>query len=110
VEGGILFLEDVNEHPYRVERNLLQLHQAGVLARQKAVVLGAFNQWKPSPMDRGYDFKAMVKYLRSVCGVPILTGLPFGHVDTKVTLPVGMPVTLVVERRDAMLFWSEDLA
>ena len=37
VKGGILFVEDVNEHPYRVERCLLQLHQAGVLGEQKAV-------------------------------------------------------------------------
>ena len=37
IKGGMLFLEDVNEHPYRVERSLLQLHQAGVLDAQKAV-------------------------------------------------------------------------
>ena len=45
--GGVLFLEDVNEHPYRVERSLLQLQQAGVLGAQKAVLLGAFSDWKP---------------------------------------------------------------
>lgn len=40
VRGGVLFLEDVNEHPYRIERALLQLHQAGVLAQQKAIEIG----------------------------------------------------------------------
>ena len=45
IKGGVLFLEDVNEHPYRIERNLLQLHHAGVLDAQKAVVLGSFNAW-----------------------------------------------------------------
>jgi muramoyltetrapeptide carboxypeptidase len=53
VKGGVLFLEDVNEHPYRVERSLLQLLQAGVLDAQKAVVLGAFSDWRKSPHDRG---------------------------------------------------------
>ena len=48
IKGGILFLEDVNEHPYRVERSLLQLHQAGVLDAQKAVLLGAFSDWTAS--------------------------------------------------------------
>jgi muramoyltetrapeptide carboxypeptidase len=48
VRGGVLFLEDVNEHPYRVERALLQLHQAGVLGRQKAVLLGAFTDYRKS--------------------------------------------------------------
>jgi muramoyltetrapeptide carboxypeptidase len=105
VKGGILFLEDVNEHPYRVERMLLQLHQAGVLKAQRAVVLGAISDWKPSPMDRGYDIKAMVAHIRSVTKAPVLTGLPFGHVSTKVTMPLGRPVTLLVEGRDALIGW-----
>ncbi|MDO9461861.1 MAG: LD-carboxypeptidase, partial [Alphaproteobacteria bacterium] len=60
VRGGLLFVEDVNDHPYRVERTLLQLHQAGVLERQKAVLLGSFSGWRKSPLDRGYDLKATV--------------------------------------------------
>ena len=89
IKGGVLFLEDVNEHPYRVERSLLQLHQAGVLDAQKAVVLGAFSDWRKSPHDRGYGMKAAVRALRATTRTPILTGLPFGHVPTKVTMPVG---------------------
>jgi muramoyltetrapeptide carboxypeptidase len=106
VKGGVLLLEDVAEHPYRVERMLLQLHQAGVLAAQKAVVLGAFSDWRESPLDRGYGFKAMVAHVRGVAGVPILTGLPFGHVPTKVTLPFGVKIQLAVQGRDAYLGWD----
>lgn len=105
VKGGVLFLEDVNEHPYRVERLLLQLLQAGVLGRQKAVVLGAVSAWKPSPLDRGYNLKAMVAHLRGATRVPVLTGLPFGHVHPKVTLPVGRKVQLLVQGRDALIGW-----
>ena len=107
VTGGALFVEDVNEHPYRVERMLLQLHQAGVLAAQKAIVLGDFGHWKKWPLDRGYNLKAMVAHLRSVCETPILTGLPFGHVRTKVTLPVGVEINLVVQGRDALMLWAD---
>jgi muramoyltetrapeptide carboxypeptidase len=105
VKGGILFLEDVNEHPYRVERTLLQLLQAGVLGRQKAVVLGAVSAWKPSPLDRGYTVKSMVARLRAATRVPILTGLPFGHVHPKVSLPVGRQAQLLVQGRDALIGW-----
>ena len=105
LRGGILFLEDVGEHPYRVERMLLQLHQAGVLQRQKAVLLGAFSDWRKSPLDRGYTLKTVVARLRSVCDTPIRTGLPFGHVQTKVTLPVGLRVELAVQGRDVMVGW-----
>ena len=103
--GGVLFLEDVNEHPYRVERMLLQLHQAGILARQKAVLLGEFSGWRKSPLDRGYTLKSAIAHLRSICATPILTGLPFGHVPTKVMLPVGARVQLVVQGRDVLIGW-----
>lgn len=106
LRGGILFLEDVNEHPYRVERMLLQLHQAGVLAAQKAVLLGDFGGWRKSPLDRGYTLKSAIDHLRCVSGVPLLTGLPFGHVPTKVCLPVGRKVSLWVQGRDALLAWG----
>ena len=105
VKGGILFLEDVGEHPYRVERLLLQLQQAGVLQRQKAVLLGAFSDWRKSPLDRGYTLKSVVNHLRSVCTTPVLTGLPFGHVPTKLMLPVGRRVQWVVQGRDVLIGW-----
>jgi len=110
VKGGVLMLEDVGEHPYRVERMLLQLHQAGVLASQKAILLGEFSDWKKSPLDRGYTLKTVVAHLRSLVDVPILTGFPFGHVPTKVTVPFGVKGHLAVQGRDAFLGWQEGRA
>ena len=89
IQNGILFLEDVNEHPYRVERMLLQLLHAGVIGRQQAVVLGDFSGYKLSPMDKGYDVDAMLAYVRQRLPVPVLTGLEFGHIRRRVTLPFG---------------------
>lgn len=106
VQGGILFLEDVNEHPYRIERLLTQLLYAGVLARQKAVLLGQFTGYKLAPHDKGYRLQSVVDWLRSRIDAPVLTGLPFGHVPTKVLLPVGAKVTLSVQGRDALLYWG----
>ncbi|MBK1690346.1 LD-carboxypeptidase [Rubrivivax gelatinosus] len=105
IRGGVLFLEDVAEHPYRVERMLLQLLQAGVLGAQKAVLLGSFSDWKPVKSDRGYKLKTVVEHLRAQTGVPVLTGLPFGHVPTKVTLPVGAKVELAVQGRNVLVGW-----
>lgn len=105
VKGGVLFVEDVNEHPYRVERMLLQLLQAGVLGTQRALLIGDVGGWKPSPLDRGYRVAAMVQQLRRQTTVPVLTGLPFGHVPTKLSLPVGRRVTLAVQGRDVLIGW-----
>ncbi len=89
VEGGILFIEDINEHPYRVERMLLQLWHAGVLQGQQAIVLGDFSGYKLSEYDNGYDFSTMAGWLSEHFRLPILQGLPFGHTRDKLTLPIG---------------------
>ena len=106
VQGGILFLEDVQEHPYRVERMLTQLLHAGILARQKAVLLGQFTDFKLSPHDRGFNLRQVARWLAQRIKAPVLTNLPFGHVATKVLLPVGAKVDLAVQGRDALLFWG----
>lgn len=105
-KNGILFLEDVHEHPYRIERMLTQLLYAGVLQKQKAILLGNFTNWVPVPHDKGFRLKTVVDWLRTQVKAPVFTNLPFGHVPTKVCLPVGAKVTLAVEGRDAFLLWG----
>ena len=97
ITGGILFLEDVGEHPYRIERMLTQLWHAGVLARQNAIVLGRFTEYRSAPHDNGYDLPAVVQWLRKTLKVPVVTGLPYGHVKLKATLPVGRKVGIATE-------------
>ncbi len=106
VKGGILFLEDVHEHPYRIERMLTQLLHAGVLAQQKAIVFGQFTNYKLVPHDKGFKLQTVVDWLQSQVKARVLTGLPFGHVPTKVLLPVGQVCDLVVEGRDAFVLWG----
>ncbi len=103
IDNGILFVEDVNEHPYRVERMLLQLLHAGVLGRQRAILLGDFANYRLSDYDNGYDFNAMLQYMRSRVATPILTGLPFGHIPDKLTLPVGAQAQLISEKNTLRL-------
>ena len=108
IKGGVLFLEDISEHPYRIERMLSQLLHAGVLAQQKAVVLGQFTQYKLTPHDKGFKLQSVVDWLRGQIKSPVLTDLPFGHVQTKVCLPVGKNISLVVENREALILWAHD--
>jgi len=89
IDGGILVIEDINEHPYRIERMVLQLHQAGVLRRQKALILGSFSASKPNDYDNGYDLFAMIAALRQRLAIPVISGLDFGHEQRTVTLPLG---------------------
>ncbi|HZW22620.1 muramoyltetrapeptide carboxypeptidase [Noviherbaspirillum sp.] len=105
IDGGILFIEDVNEHPYRIERMLLQMEYAGLLD-QKAVVFGDFSSYALTEYDNGYSFEAMLNYLRSRLGVPIVTGLPFGHTRDKATLAVGSHTRLRSDGRNCSFVMS----
>ncbi len=107
IDGGILFLEDVGEAPYRVERMLTQLWHAGVLNRQMAVVLGRFTAYKTGASDNGFDMDSVVRWLRETVKVPVVTGLPYGHVDVTVSLPVGKEVGLATEDGMAYLVLDE---
>lgn len=106
VKAGILFLEDVGEHPYRIERMLMQLLHAGVIDKQKAVLMGQFTEFSLTSHDKGYRLQSVIHWLRSQTKTPILTNLPFGHVQTKVLLPVGAKADLAVDGRDALLVWG----
>jgi muramoyltetrapeptide carboxypeptidase len=84
---------------------LTQLLHAGVLAQQKAIVFGQFSNYKLTPHDKGFHLRSVVDWLRTQTKAPVLTDLPFGHVATKLCLPVGKKIDLVVENRDALLLW-----
>ena len=105
IDGGILFIEDVNEHPYRIERMLLQMEYAGLLD-QKAVVFGDFSSYALTEYDNGYTFESMLAYLRNRLGVPIISGLPFGHTREKATLAVGSHARLQSDGRVCSLAMS----
>ena len=107
IKGGILFLEDVAEHPYRIERMLAQLWQAGILERQKAIVLGQFTDYKLGPLDNGFDRPSVITWLRKTVKVPVITGLPYGHVPVKATLPIGRKVGIATEDGMAYLVLEE---
>ena len=94
IKDGILFVEDVYEHPYRIERMLLQLHYAGVLDAQRAILIGSFNGYRLLDNDNGYDLASAIELIRTRTSTPILTGLPFGHIRDKVSLPVGGTATV----------------
>jgi muramoyltetrapeptide carboxypeptidase len=68
---------------------LLQLHYAGVLDAQSAIVIGDVSGYKLQENDGGYDLAAALDAIRQRTPTPILTGLPFGHVRDKVSLPIG---------------------
>jgi muramoyltetrapeptide carboxypeptidase len=93
-DGAILFLEEVNEYIYRVDRMLSQLKLAGALDGLAGVVLGGFTNCNPGDgygtltLDEVFDDYFMP------LGVPVFSGALFGHIKRKFTLPVGLEVEM----------------
>jgi muramoyltetrapeptide carboxypeptidase len=104
IDGGLLFLEDIAEAPYRVERMLLQLELAGVLARQQAILLGAFTACEPAAdAPLRYTLEQVISALRQRFGGPVLTGLAFGHIRDKLALPFGVEAELALDGQQCNL-------
>jgi muramoyltetrapeptide carboxypeptidase len=93
-QGCVLFLEDVAERPYRLDRLLTQLRLAGILSRAAGIVLGTF----PGCDDPGGEPSAraaLASILRDF-SAPVLFGLPVGHVDgPALTLPLGVRTRVI---------------
>ena len=106
-KGKILFFEDISEKPYRLDRMLTQLLNAGILRQVAGVAVGV-NQDCAHP-----DAKVVKEYLQTAADVlkerltslrvPVVTGLPFGHVDLNATIPVGAKARLDGKRGDLVI-------
>ncbi|MDI9336730.1 MAG: LD-carboxypeptidase [Gammaproteobacteria bacterium] len=103
---GIMFIEEVNETPYRIERLMTQLLYSGVFDNQNAILLGAFSDFQTSPLDRGYALDTVVAWLRGQLKIPVITQLPIGHVPTKAILPFGKKARLEVLAHEARIDWG----
>lgn len=91
LDGAILFLEDVGEKPYRIDRYLTQLSLAGALDRIAGLAVGQLAECD----DAGVLAADVVREVALALGVPAVEGLPAGHVDANFALPLGARATLV---------------
>lgn len=93
--GGIVFIEEVGEQPYRIERMLYDMYLAGAFNGQQAIVFGAMARSGTDGYDPSYDVAAVIRELHQITGLPIYTGVGFGHVSKKQSFPMGCQCELV---------------
>jgi muramoyltetrapeptide carboxypeptidase len=99
LDGCVLFLEDIGERPYRIDRMLTSMLQAGWLARPAAIVLGAFTDASAGP--DGVEVEQVLRDRLAHLGIPVLAGIPAGHVDDNLELP--LTATAVVDAARGIL-------
>ena len=90
LDGALLFLEDVNEELYRIDRMLAHLRMVGALARLRGVLVGRFTNLKRHMSDGALGLDQVLAHYFGPLGVPVASGLPIGHIDAQWTLPLGV--------------------
>lgn len=108
--GKILFFEDISEKPYRLDRMLTQLLNAGIFSQLAGVVVGVNPDCNDPAAKRGGEYRQsgadVVKERLSLLRVPVVTGLPFGHVALNATIPVGVRAKLDGKSGDLIIMES----
>jgi muramoyltetrapeptide carboxypeptidase len=92
-EGAILFIEEVGEHTYRLDRLLSHLKLAGVLSAVAGIAIGGITD-TPEEENGGPDAMEVIHDRLGGLGIPVATGFPFGHIDDNWTLPLGVHARL----------------
>jgi muramoyltetrapeptide carboxypeptidase len=90
LSGAILFLEDVNEDVYRIDRMLAHLKLAGVLDNLAGVMIGRFTERSQGGDGGALGFDEVLATHLGTLGIPVGVGFPFGHIDDQWTLPIGV--------------------
>jgi len=90
--GAILFLEDTHEEPYRIDRMLTQLALGGKLSTMAGFIWGRCTDCDAK--GNSFSLEEILRDRVASLGVPAISGLPFGHIESKLTLPIGISATL----------------
>lgn len=90
LRNKILFLEEIGEEPYRVDRMLWQLKQANVFREIKGLVLGSFRKCQPEEPEKSYQLAEVFDQHFSSLSIPVFQGAAIGHIAPKFTVPIGV--------------------
>ena len=87
--GSILFIEDVGEKPYKIDRYLAHLKQAGVFEEINGLILGEFLDCVAEDDEESFTISELIDQYFSESTYPVIKDFPYGHGDVKITMPIG---------------------
>ena len=102
-EGKILFIEDIGEHLYQVDRMLMHLKRAGKLARLKGLIVGGFTDMQDTTRPFGQTIEEIILDKVAAYNFPVCFNFPAGHQDVNYTLTMGLPHQLIVDENGGLL-------
>jgi muramoyltetrapeptide carboxypeptidase len=103
VNGSIFFAEEIGEAPYRIDRYLAQLREAGILKRIGGFLLGQMTDCVPAEDSPSQTLAELMRDFIKPLKIPALAGLDYGHDKVKYTLPIGVRAELKINRNQRRL-------
>ncbi len=111
-DKSIIFLEDVNEEPYKIDRMLTQLISSGKFKNAQGIILGRFKQCEASDKNNSLSLKELIADKINSLQLPCIYGFSFGHIKNQVIIPVGVhaffdfkDLSISIERREINKFF-----
>ena len=98
-KNKLVFIEDVGEKPYRIDRMLTQLLQSTDLSKAAGILLGQFNHCEAQPGENSLTLLQTLQDRLRGLRIPVLYGMPFGHIDDMATFPVGLKARIDTEQQ-----------
>ena len=93
--GKLIFIEEIGEQPYRIDRMLIQMIEAGKFEKASGIILGEFVDCEPGKNDlNSFSLKEVLYNCLYNLNVPVIYGMSFGHIKNKLTLPIGINAEL----------------
>ncbi len=102
-KNKILFLEETKEEPYRIDRMLTQIKLAGLLNELKGIVIGKFVKCEAEEPDKAFTFMQVLEQHIKPLGIPAYYGAMIGHIENKLTLPVGAEVIMDANKGELVM-------
>jgi len=103
VQGRIFCVEEIGEAPYRLDRMLAQLREAGILKNIGGFVLGQMTDCVPTDNEPSQTIEDLMRDFIKPLKIPAMAGLDYGHVNVKYTLPFGVQAELIARGTQSKL-------
>ena len=100
ISNTILFLEEIDERPYRIDRMLMQLKLAGIFYRTNGILLGMFTNCIPEKRKPSLSLEQVLQDLFNGCSFPVIGHIPYGHRGGSLTFPIGIQVQFDTKSRE----------
>ncbi len=105
-DGRLVFLEDIDEKPYRIDRMLTQMLLAGKFNQVKGIILGVFKGCSPQDVTNSWTLREIFEDRFQHLNIPIIYGMSFGHISNQFTLPLGIEAELNTTEKTLTLLES----